>query len=119
MKEFLLLIRSEGECAETMAPETYKAHLKKVISYIDDLRTSGKLISAQPLTMSGTIIQGKGSTFKDGPFVEAKEVIAGYYLFKAENFEEALEIAKAHPLMEDEPTSRIEVREIKKEEGIN
>jgi len=119
MKEFLLLIRTEGDCAERMSPELHKIHFQKVVEYIDNLRTSGKLISAQPLTMYGSIVQGKANTFKDGPFIESKEVIAGYFLFRASGFEEALEIAKQHPLMEDDPTSRIEVREINKEEGIN
>lgn len=119
MKEFLLLIRSEGDCTEKMSPEVHKSHFQKVVNYIDNLRTTGKLISAQPLTMNGSIMQGKGSAFKDGPFIETKEVIAGYFLFRANTYEEAKEIAKAHPILEDAPESRIELREIKREEGIN
>jgi hypothetical protein len=119
MKEFLLLIRSEGDCAEKMSPELHKVHFQKVVNYISDLSNKGLLISAQPLTMFGSILQGKGNAFKDGPFIESKEVIAGYFLFRANDFEEAKKIAKAHPLLEDEPTSRIELREIKIEEGIN
>ena len=119
MKEFLLLIRTEGDCAERMSPELHKIHFQKVVNYIDNLRTSGNLISAQPLTMCGSIIQGKANTFKDGPFIESKEVIAGYFLFRASSFEEAKEIAKAHPLLEDTNYSRIELREIKYEKGVN
>ncbi|MBS1600191.1 MAG: hypothetical protein JST75_18330 [Bacteroidetes bacterium] len=119
MKEYLLLIRSEGDCAETMSPEVHKAHLQRVINYIGNLKDTGRLISAQPLTMKGSIIQGKGSAFKDGPFIESKEVIAGYFLFRANDYEEATEIAKSHPILEDDPTTRIELREIKKEDGIN
>jgi hypothetical protein len=119
MQEFMLLIRSEGDCADKMSPELHKVHLQKVINYIDNLKAQGRLISAQPLTMLGSILQGSKAAFKDGPFIESKEVIAGYFLFRANSFEEAKEIAKAHPLLEDEPTSRIELREIKIEEGIN
>jgi hypothetical protein len=117
MKEFLMLIRTEGDCADTMSPEFHKLHLQKVISYIADMQKAGKLISAQPLSMKGAILQGK--TFKDGPFIESKEVVAGYFLFHAGDLNEAKEIAKAHPILEDEPSARIELREIKKEEGIN
>jgi hypothetical protein len=119
MQEFMLLIRSEGDCAEKMSPELHEVHLKKVISYIDNLKTQGRLISAQPLTMTGSIFQGKSGIIKDGPFIESKEVIAGYFLFRAKNFDEAKEIAKSHPLLEDTDYSRIELREIKHEEGIN
>lgn len=119
MKEFMLLIRSEGDCVEKMTPEVHRVHFKKVVDYINRLKSEGRLISAQPLTMTGSILQGAGAAFKDGPFAETKEVIAGYYLFKAENMEEAGEIAKAHPILVDAPSSRIELREIKMEEGIN
>ncbi len=119
MQDFLLLIRSEGDCAEKMAPELHRTHLQKVIRFIDNLKTQGRLISAQPLTMTGSILQGNGNTFKDGPFIESKEVIAGYFLFRAKDFDEAKEIAKAHPLLEDTDYSRIELRQIKYEEGIN
>lgn len=119
MNEFMLLIRTEGDCTERMTAEQYEVHFKKMVSYIDNLRTSGKLVSAQPLTMHGAIFQGKGSSFKDGPFTESKEVIAGYFLFKAGSYAEAREVALAHPLLEDDPAARIELREIKMEEGIN
>jgi hypothetical protein len=119
MQEFLLLIRSEGDCAEQMTPEQHHVHFKKVLNYIDNLKSTGRLISAQPLSMHGSIFQGKGAAFKDGPFVETKEVIVGYFLFKANSFDEAKEIAKAHPLLEDDESSRIELREIKMEAGIN
>ena len=119
MQEFMLLIRTEGDCAEQMAPELHKSHLQKVINYIDNLRITGRLISAQPLAMTGSIIQGKGAAFKDGPFIESKEVIAGYFLFRANNLDEAKEIAKGHPLLEDDATARIELRQIKIEKGVN
>src|SRR5215831_12290936 len=113
MKEFMLLIRSEGDCAERMTTEQHHAHLKRVINYIDNLKNEGRFIGAQPLTMNGSIIQGKPGAFKDGPFIETKEVIAGYFLFLANDLEEAKKIAKAHPLFTDTDDSRIEVREIK------
>lgn len=119
MQEFLLLIRTEGDCTDNMTPEQFKAHHENVVRYITDLRTSGKLISAQPLTMRGAILQGKGGAIKDGPFIESKEVIAGYFLFWAENYDEAMLIARAHPTLTDDETARLEVREIKMEEGIN
>lgn len=119
MKEFLLLIRTDGDCAEQMSPEMHEQHLKKVINYIDNLKMQGRLLGAQPLTMEGSIIQGKVGAFKDGPFIESKEVIAGYFLFRATDLDEAKDIAKAHPLFEDTDDSRIEVREIKREKGIN
>ena len=119
MKEFLLLMRTQGDCSEMMSPEFHRSHLQKMINYIGNLESAGKLISAQPLSMNGAMLQGKGSSYKDGPFIESKEVIVGYFVFRANDMEEAFAVARAHPLLEDDPTARIEIREIKKEEGIN
>ncbi len=118
MKEFLLLIRTEGDYCGDMPTEQYKEHINRVSSYIQKLTQEGKLKSAQPLTMNGLMLQGTKGVFKDGPFIESKEVIAGYFLILAKEFNEALEIAKANPVFE-ETDARIEIREIKHEEGIN
>src|SRR5438477_1078444 len=116
MKEYLLLIRTEGDYCEAMEPEQYREHIKKVSAYIQQLTQQGHLKAAQPLSMTGEMVKGKKSNFKDGPFVETKEVIIGYYHILARDLEEAKAIAKANPVMEDTETARIEVREIKTRE---
>jgi hypothetical protein len=118
MKEFFLLIRTEGDYCLEMTSEQHQQHLEKVGRYIQHLTQQGKLIRAQPLSLNGEMIQGKKGAFKDGPFVETKEIIIGYFHIFATDLEEAKDIAKANPVFED-TNARIEVREIKREEGIN
>jgi hypothetical protein len=118
MKQFLFLIRTEGDHLETLSPEEQQAHVQRVGGYIGKLMQQGKLHSAQPLEMEGAIITSPKGKLKDGPFNETKEVIAGYFLIEANNLKEAVEIAKANPVLENE-NARIEVRPIKKMEGIN
>jgi hypothetical protein len=118
MKQFLLLIRTEGDHLETLGPEEQQAHVQRVGGYIGKLMQEGKLHSAQPLEMEGTIITSPKGKLKDGPFNETKEVIAGYFLIEANDLNEAIEIAKANPVLENE-SARIEVRPVKKMEGIN
>ena len=118
MKEFLLLIRTEGDYCEEMSAEQHKVHVQRVSNYIQKLTYEGRLKSAQPLTAEGRVLQGVKGVFKDGPFIESKEVIIGYFLILANDINEALEIAKANPVFE-ETDARIEIREIKHEEGVN
>src|SRR5258708_4821676 len=118
MKEFLLLIRSESDHWEKMSPEQQQQHIVRAGQYIQKLTDEGKLIGAQPLTMNGLMLQKENGIFKDGPFVESKEVIGGFFHIKANNLNEAMEIAKANPAF-DGPGGRIEIREIMKAEGIN
>lgn len=47
----------------------------------------------------------------DGPFIEGKEMVGGYLMCKADNYDEALELAKGCPILEFED-GKVEVREI-------
>jgi hypothetical protein len=119
MKEFMLLIRTQGDHLNTLSPDQQQQHLEKVMAYIGGLMKNGKLKSAQPLEMEGTIISGAKGKLKDGPFNETKEVVAGYFLIQAKDLNEAIQIAKENPVFEDGTNARIEVRPIKVMEGIN
>lgn len=118
MKEFLLLIRTEGDHLAAMSAEEQQDHVQKIGNYISKLIQEGKLKSAQPLEVEGRIVHGRKGAFKDGPFNESKEVIVGYFLIVAKDYDEAIAIAKANPLFED-AEARIEIRQVKTMEGIN
>jgi hypothetical protein len=118
MKQFLLLVRTEGDHLQELSPENQTQHVQKVGGYIGKLMQEGKLKSAQPLEMEGTIVTSPKAKLKDGPFNETKEVIAGYFLIEAQNMADAIAIAKDNPVLENEK-ARIEIRPIKIMEGIN
>jgi hypothetical protein len=119
MKEFMLLIRTEGDHLWTLPEEARQAHHQKMTAYLEDLMKAGKLKSAQPLDFEGVIVSGTKGKLKDGPFNESKEVIAGYFLILANDVEEAIQIGRKNPVFETTATVRIEVRPIKILEGIN
>jgi hypothetical protein len=119
MKEFMLLIRTQGDHLLRLSADEQQKHIQKVMIYMEDLMKAGKLKSAQPLDMESAIISGTKGKLKDGPFNESKEVIAGYFLILAKDMREAIDIAKGNPVFESDTTARIEVRPIKILEGIN
>jgi hypothetical protein len=116
MKEFMLLIRNEIDHQASWSPEQHQQFLKKCEDYIGSLTKEGKLKSAQPLVREGKIISGSKGAWRDGPFNETKEVIVGYYHILAEDFDEAIAVAKGNPEFEYGTTARIEVRPIKTKE---
>ncbi len=118
MKEFMLLVKTEGDHFASMSAETQQAHVAKVGTYIGNLMEKGQLKGAQPLELEGTMVQGTKGSFKDGPYSESKEVIVGYFHILAQDLQEAVAIAKANPLFEETEAS-IEVRPVKVLEGIN
>ena len=67
----------------------------------EDLAASGELIVSEALadpsaTTRVTVREGRTIT-TDGPFAEAKELLAGFYLVDCERLERAVEIAARMP----------------------
>jgi hypothetical protein len=112
MKEFLLIIRTEGDIWTLLPPEKLQRHIEHGTAYIGKLMKEGKIKSAQPLDKGSRILTENGGIIKDGPFNETKEVIAGYFLIEANDMDEAVAIAKANPIFQDIP-AKIEVHPIK------
>ena len=113
MKEFMLLIRNEGDNKANFSPEQQQQFLKDCMIYIDNLMKNGNLKSAQPLVRDGKMISGTPGAFKDGPYNETKEIIVGYYHILANDIDEAVTIAKGNPEFAYNPGAKIEVRPIK------
>jgi hypothetical protein len=72
--------------------------------YTDDMRKSGILLAAEGLHPNSkgkriSVANGK-HVVTDGPFTEAKEVVAGFWMIQVRSEEEALEWANRCPLPE-------------------
>lgn len=70
---------------------------------------------SQIVDMGGPLGEGRfvtSTTKMDGTFIEVKELIGGYMVIKAENLDEAVEIARKCPGLVG-PGSGVEVIEIK------
>jgi hypothetical protein len=57
----------------------------------------GKISSPQALAPSTTATSIRGDVITDGPFIESKEVLAGFFVLDARDLDHALEIAKRCP----------------------
>jgi hypothetical protein len=108
MKDFLLILRTEGNVWTDLSPEQLKKHMEHGMAYIGKLIAEGKLKSASPVDKGSKLITGSRGSFTDHPFNESKEVIAGYFLVTANDMNEAITIAKENPIFNDIPT-KIEV----------
>ena len=113
MKEFMLLIRNEGDGKAALSPEQQQQFLNACMVYIEDLMKKGNLKSAQPLVREGKMISGSPGSFKDGPYNESAEIIVGYYHLLANDLDEAIAIAKRNPEFAFIKAAKIEVRPIK------
>lgn len=65
--------------------------------HAQDLQQSGAMVAAFALQPAETATTVSGDTVTDGPFVDAKEVIAGICIVEAADLDAALEIARSNP----------------------
>ena len=107
-QKYLVFLRSAGGKQEPPSPAqmqemyaAFNAWQEKFKGSIVDM--GGKL---KP---GGKILTAAGVT--DGPYAEAKEIIGGYMVVAAENYDRALEVARECPGVV-RPGSSVEVREI-------
>jgi len=81
-----------------LAPE-YLAELGAYGAVVTQL--GGQITTGFAMQPSTTATAIRGDVVTDGPFIEAKEVIAGFFVLEAPNLDVALAIAKANPATRD------------------
>jgi hypothetical protein len=105
----------------TWPPEDLKAHIKFMHQFNKELAEAGELVGAEGLAgaeQARVVRAGKGGApeVTDGPFPEAKEFLAGYWIVDCEGPERAYAIAaraSAAPGRGGAPLNMpIEVREV-------
>src|ERR1700761_3286740 len=81
--------------------------------YNEELMKAGVVLATDGLHPSSkgkrVKFTGGSPTVIDGPFTEAKELIAGFWIWKVNNIEEAVEWVKRCPC---EPGAEVEIRQI-------
>ena len=106
------LATKESEAGSPPKPEAYAAMGK----YNDDLVKAGVLLAAEGLTPSSKGARVKFSGDKrivtDGPFAEAKEVVAGFSIIQVKSMEEAIEWVKRGPNIFPNGEAEVEIRKL-------
>jgi len=67
-----------------------------------------RMVAGNALQPTGTATTIRGDVVTDGPFVETKEALGGYYLIEAKDLDEAIAFGKLCPA----PYGGVEVRPI-------
>ncbi len=76
-----------------------KEHMAEMGKFIEESKKSGELLATGgllPISKGGACVRSSGGkiTVTDGPFTEAKELIAGFALLELKSKEEAIESCK-------------------------
>lgn len=94
MKEFLLILRGDG--MNHLSPNELQDIMTQYQTWVADLGDS--YLGGQRLEDNGALLTSKTDKIKtDGPFLESKEIIAGYFIIQAKDQEEANRMASSAP----------------------
>lgn len=110
MAQYAILIYDDPTVYATMSPEAWGALVDAHNTFTKQVfELGGSLAGGAALapTTTATAIRG-GGTVTDGPFVETKEALGGFYLVEARDLDHAVEIAKLCPA----PGGGVEVRPV-------
>jgi len=106
----LVMVKANTDSEAGVMPS--KDVLTEMGKFNEELVNAGVLLAAEGLHPSSKGVRvkcsGKKRTVVDGPFTEAKELIAGFWLWQVKSMDEAIEWVKRAPMREEE----IEIRPV-------
>lgn len=110
-----MIIRRADRQTEAGAKPTEQL-IADMAKYNEELVRAGVMLAGDGLqpTSKGALVSfhnGK-PTVIDGPFAEAKELIAGYSIFEVASREEAIEWIKRWPVTDADGNAQIEIRQL-------
>lgn len=110
---FMVMVKANADSEAGVMPSTEL--LTEMGKYNEELAKAGVLLAGEGLHPSskGARVKFSGTkrTVVDGPFTEAKELVAGFWLIQVKSKEEAIEWVKRCPNPMD-GESEIEIRQL-------
>ena len=90
----VLIYAADAAHGENASPEELEAHER----HARELEEAGCMTAAFALESVATATSIRGDAVTDGPFLEGKEVVAGFYIIEAPDLDEALRVAGRNPV---------------------
>ena len=111
---FMILVKADKNSEAGVLPD--EKLLTEMTKFNEELVKAGVMLAGEGLHPSskGARVRFSGSkrTVIDGPFTEAKELIAGYWLWQVKSTEEAIEWVKRCPNPMPGTEAEIEIRQV-------
>ena len=112
MPQYMLLLHDCTLPPPNLSPEEIQAIIQRYVDWRAKVAASGRAIEGHKLRDGeGRLLRGTvgAPTITDGPYVEAKEIIGGLFMFEARDYNEAVRLASDCPHLD---FGTIEIREV-------
>lgn len=111
----MVIIKANEESEAGVMPD--EKFLGKMMQYNEELVNAGVMLAGEGLHPSSRAKRVKFSlgadpVVLDGPFAETKELIAGFWLWKVNSLDEAVEWIKRCPSPDSGPDGVMEIRQV-------
>lgn len=118
--KYLLMIYFNPATWDTLSEDEHQAVFDGHNQFMKDIRESGEFVGtealANPAQAATVRVRDGVPAVTDGPFVEAKEFLAGYYVVDCESRDRAIELAAMIP---DAKFSAMEVRPVMSQDSTD
>jgi hypothetical protein len=113
MAQFLLLLHQAPTSFRNLSPEEMQKILGSYIAWREGLVKRNKMRGGEKLTDDGgrhLRTQSGKLSVTDGPYSESQEILGGFFMIEAANYDEAVAIAQTCPHLVD--GKWIEIRQV-------
>jgi hypothetical protein len=111
---FMIIRRADRQTEAGAKPS--EQLIADMAKYNEELVRAGVMLAGDGLqpTSKGALVSFRNGkpTVIDGPFAEAKELIAGYSIFEVASREEAIEWIRRWPVTDADGNAQIEIRQL-------
>ncbi len=111
MAKYIYLLHHAPGAYDDVSPDDMQDIVARYRKWVARLKDAGAYVASERLENDGRTLTGIGGRLRvsDGPYIEAKDLIAGFYLIDAADYDTAVDLARDCPVLE---RGTIEVREI-------
>ena len=113
MPNYMLFLHRNSSRPARLSPDEMMAMTKAYMGWAERMRAEGKLKGGEKLSDDpGRVMRRKQDrvAITDGPYAESKELVGGFFILAAGDYDEACRLAESCPHLQY--GGRIEVREI-------
>jgi len=110
MKDFMLVFLGVNYAELNLSPEEMQGRIGKWMAWQQKMEQSNTVKSGNALQSVVKRVSGPDRTVTDMAATEIKELIGGYYIVSARDFDHAIEIAQDYP--DYDVNGTVEVREV-------
>ena len=99
--KYLALIYADERAWDGLGDDERQAMMERYRAFADEARAAGTYVDGSELapTTSATTVRVRGdeTILSDGPYVETKEALGGYFVLDCDSFDEAVALAAKIP----------------------